>query len=171
MPTVERARELGAEMLALGDVATGDDARGRIARALDDGTALAIFRRMVEAQGGDPRVADDPIMILPRARHRTPVLAPTSAVVSGMRSRDLGVACVLLGAGRRKVTDRVDPAAGIELMAHLGDRVERGQPLAFLDHGDLPAAEVARAAELTTGAFDLGGVAPAPSSRILEVIR
>jgi pyrimidine-nucleoside phosphorylase len=169
--TRELTVELGAEMLALGGVASGDAARARIARALDDGSALALFGRLVEAQGGDARVIDRPREVLPRAKTRTPVLAPAAGVVSAMRSRDLGTAALLLGAGRKRTADAVDPSAGIELVAHLGDRVERGQPVAFLCHGDLPSDAVERAAALTIGAYDLGGSAPAPLSRILEVLR
>jgi pyrimidine-nucleoside phosphorylase len=169
--TRELTIELGAEMLALGKVAEGDEARRRIAGALDDGSALAVFRRVVAAQGGDPRVCDEPDAVLPRARHRTPVTASRGGVVATMRSRDLGTAGVLLGAGRKRVADAVDPAAGIELSCHLGDRVEPGQPLAFLCHGDLPADAVERAAELVRGAYDLGAAAATPSPRVLEVLR
>jgi pyrimidine-nucleoside phosphorylase len=169
--TRELTIELGAEMLALGGVASGAAARARIAGALDDGSALALFREVVAAQGGDPRAVDEPERVLPRAPRATPVPAPAGGVVAGMRSRDLGTAALLLGAGRKKVADAIDPAAGIELTCHIGDAVERGAPLAMLHHGDVGADVLARATELVAGAYDLGRAAPVAGSRVIEVLR
>jgi pyrimidine-nucleoside phosphorylase len=140
---------LGAEMLVLGGVAADQAAgRARIARALDDGTALERMRRCVAAQGGDPRACDD-YGRMPQPRRRAPVAAPGSGFVAGIDAEAVGVAAMRLGAGRLTKEDAVDPAVGILLHKKLGDRVERGEPLATLlmnDLGPEPAEAMVRAA-------------------------
>src|SRR3954471_2197670 len=107
--TRELTHVLGAEMLVLGGVAR-DPADGgpRIERALADGSALEVFRRLVEAQGGDPRVCDSPGAVLPRARYRDELTLPPGRIAA-IDSEALGTAAVLLGAGRRTTDDAIDP--------------------------------------------------------------
>jgi len=169
---------LGGEMLVLGGVASSaDDGRARIARALDDGSALALFRAVVAAQGGDPRVCDAPDDVLPRATETQPLPAPRAGVVAAIDAERIGLAALLLGAGRRTKEDAVDPAAGIVLGAQVGDHVDAGQPLAVFHRGALVAADpgrLAHATELATGAFairDAGEAVAPPHTRILEVLR
>jgi pyrimidine-nucleoside phosphorylase len=171
--TRELTVALGGEMLVLASlVRDAEEGRSRIARALDDGSALELFRRVVEAQGGDPRVVDDPDGVLPQPTRRTPVLAPDSGTVRAMASREIGVAAILLGAGRRVVSDSIDPSAGIELAVHLGDRVERGEPLAFLLSSRASDSDIAAARDMVTGAYRLGPAVSVPRfSRVLEVLR
>ena len=101
------------------------------AGALADGTALKIFLKMVEAQGGDLRVFDDL-----KASHKpgaTLVLnAWESGYVAEMDTMELGWAVQRLGAGREKAGESVDPYAGIEFHARRGDYVETGKPFATL---------------------------------------
>jgi pyrimidine-nucleoside phosphorylase len=171
--TRELTVALGGEMLVLaGLVRDAEEGRDRIARSLDDGSALEVFRKVVEAQGGDPRVVDDPDGVLPQARHRTPVLAPESGTVRALAARDIGIAALLLGAGRRRVEDVIDPGAGIELAVHLGDRVERGEALAFLLSSRASEADIAAARDMVAGAYRLGPATSVPRlSRVLEVLR
>lgn len=173
--TRELTVALGAEMLRLGNVATADDAAARIAAALDDGSALEVFRKLVEAQGGDPRVVDDPAGVLPAARGVTRIEAPADGVVATIDARAIGMAALHLGAGRRRKEDEVDPAVGLRVMAHVGDRVTRGQPLVELLHND---AGIDAASSLVRGAYSISpegdpGAAGAGRSktRILEVLR
>jgi pyrimidine-nucleoside phosphorylase len=139
---------LGAEMLVIGQVAA-DAAEGsvRIARALDDGSALERFQKVVEAQGGDPRVCDTPETVLPQVPGRKDVVAPRGGTLASVDAQAVGTAVVILGGGRRRTEDKVDPAVGIEVLARIGDRVERGQPLARIHHrGDSAEAEARLAA-------------------------
>ncbi len=162
---------LGAEMLALGGIDHGAD---KIAAALDDGRALAVFRKLVAAQGGDPRVCDAPAEVLPRAAVRIELTAPSAGVVSAIAAEPMGIAGVWLGAGRRAKEDAVDPAAGVLLRATCGQRVEPGQPIAELHHAATLADDrVAEARRLVAGAFTIDPAATpgAPPSRVLEVIR
>ncbi len=171
--TRELTVALGGEMLALaGLVDSTEEGKRRIACSLDDGSALELFRRVVEAQGGDPHVVDDPAGVLPQPTRRTPVVAGESGTVAAVAAREIGVAALVLGAGRRRVEDAIDPAAGIELTAHLGDRVEAGQPLAFLLSSRASDADIAAARDMVLAAYRVGqGAAVQPASRVLEILR
>ncbi|MBL1065736.1 thymidine phosphorylase [Streptomyces sp. 7-21] len=100
-------------------------------RALADGSAMDVWRRMIAAQGGDP---DAP---LPSARERHTVPAPASGVLTRLDAYGVGLAAWRLGAGRARKEDPVQAAAGVELHAKPGDRVTEGQPLLTL-HTDTP---------------------------------
>ncbi len=157
--TVAITLALGAEMLLLAGVERSRaKARGRVQSALSSGRALDVFRKMVEAHGGDVRALDDPSR-LPRARHRVAVPSKAAGVVTQVDALGIGLLAVAMGAGRTRVDQRVDPAVGIELAARVGDRVERGQPLAFLHlRGTANAAAFASAA---ARAFVVGRERPA----------
>ncbi|MBV8084328.1 MAG: thymidine phosphorylase [Chloroflexi bacterium] len=99
-----------------------------VMRTLHDGSAMVALRRMVEAQGGDPHVVDDP-SLLPQARLIRPLLAPQTGTIRGIHAELLGRAAVDLGAGRQSKADTIDAAVGFVLRAKVGDRVEKGQPL------------------------------------------
>ncbi|HEX6330612.1 MAG TPA: thymidine phosphorylase [Actinomycetota bacterium] len=105
------------------------EGRARAAAALDSGDAVESLRRMVDAQGGDPAVVDDPVGVLPRAPVVAPILASEDGVLSSVDAEALGRASGDLGAGRRKKGDPVDPAVGIVFETKIGDRVQRGQEL------------------------------------------
>ncbi len=159
---------LGAEMLLLGAVATDiADGRRRMERALDDGSALERFRQMVEAQRGDPRVADD-LSLLPQATQSLPVVAPSSGYVIGMNSRDIGVGAMTLGAGRRRAEDEIDPAVGVTIHKKIGDAVQAGEPLAEIHHNT--RGDLAEAKRLIQNAFEITEKPPAPRSLILDRI-
>jgi pyrimidine-nucleoside phosphorylase len=132
--TVELTRELGAEMALLGGaVATLDEGRLALSRVLADGSALDLFSRLIEAQGGDPLVCDLPER-LPAARELATVTAPREGYVSAIGPREVARAALEVGAGRRVQEDRIDPAAGVLLRVAVGEHVMAGQPLAELHH-------------------------------------
>lgn len=127
----ELSVELAAGMLFL---AGGGDLRAcriRAERSLGDGSAFRKFREMAEAQGGDASVLDDPSRY-GAAEASYPVTAPESGYVFSMDTEQCGEASVLLGAGREKLGDAIDPFAGFVLFKKTGDRVEKGEPLAVL---------------------------------------
>jgi thymidine phosphorylase len=174
LDTRELTVALGGEMLVLAGIAADPgDGRTRLAKVLDDGSALEIFRRVIEAQGGDPRVVDAPEEILPRPAKRIPVAAPESGTVRSLAAGGIGNAALLLGAGRRAAEDGVDSSAGIALAVHLGERVERGQPLAHLLTSTADGAAIAAAHDLVIAAYRFGAASSAPphSSLVLEVLR
>jgi pyrimidine-nucleoside phosphorylase len=136
---------LTAEMLVLAEAASSlEDGRRQAAAALDDGRALDMLRRVVEAQGGDARAIDEPER-LPRAPVRRTVAAKRSGRVA-MATRALGEAAVALGAGRAALGDPVDPRVGFVLAVSAGDRVEAGEPLCEVHAADEAAADRAVAA-------------------------
>ncbi|MFF9685071.1 thymidine phosphorylase [Streptomyces sp. NPDC014623] len=100
-------------------------------KALADGSAMDVWRRMISAQGGDPDAA------LPVAREQHVISAPSSGVLTRLDAYDVGVAAWRLGAGRARKEDPVQAGAGIELHARPGDTVTEGQPLLTL-HTDTP---------------------------------
>jgi thymidine phosphorylase len=123
---VELTLALAREMLDAAGLPDADPAK-----ALADGSAMDVWRRMISAQGGDPDAA------LPTSREQHVVTAAASGVVARLDAYDIGVAAWRLGAGRARKEDPVQAAAGVELHAKPGDRVEQGQPLLTL-HTDTP---------------------------------
>ena len=125
---------LGGEMLRLAGVAR-DTAEGerRVAEALDNGSALERFRAVVEAQGGDVRVVDDParLAVAPRS-HRIEAARDGWLVWRDVRA--VGNAVALLGGGRARVEDAIDPTVGLRFLARDGERVARGTPLVEILH-------------------------------------
>ncbi len=155
---------LAGEMLVLAGLAPNvAEARASAERALQSGAALAKFRAIVEAQGGDPATIDDPSR-LPRAPHVEPVLAGAGGFVAAIDSYALGELVVHLGGGRVRKEDVIDPAVGIVLARKVGDRVDAGQPLAFVHTRD--GAADARAA--LAGAYRIEPKAPVAPSLVLE---
>ena len=95
---------------------------------MDSGNAEAKLKEWIEAQGGDPRVVDDP-SLLPSAQHVHTITADRSGYVSGFDCRALGEAARALGAGRLHKDDVIDPAVGIEVLVEIGDQIEAGRPI------------------------------------------
>lgn len=132
---------LAAEMIVLGGVAddTGT-ATGIAAAALNDGRALEMMRAIIEAQGGNPIVLDDPA-ILPQAEARRVLHAERAGIVTTMDVRAIGEAAVELGAGRRSLGAAIDPAVGFYITVKPGDAVEKGQAIATVHARAGTAAE------------------------------
>ncbi|MFD5318102.1 thymidine phosphorylase [Streptomyces sp. NPDC127098] len=143
---VELTLALAREMLAAAGLPDADPAA-----ALADGSAMDRWRRMIEAQGGDP---DAP---LPTARETHTVTATASGVLTTLDAYAVGVAAWRLGAGRARKEDPVQAAAGVELHAKPGDRVTAGAPLLTL-HTDTPERFEPALAALEGDAI---GIAPA----------
>jgi pyrimidine-nucleoside phosphorylase len=120
---------LGAEMLLLGGVVKNrEEARRRMEVAISSGKAARKFADIIEAQGGDPRVVDDP-SLLPQAAECELFVAPHSGVVACIEPRTVGQGITRLGGGRTRVSDTVDPTVGFVITARPGDIVKAGEPL------------------------------------------
>jgi pyrimidine-nucleoside phosphorylase len=172
--TRELTAVLGAEMLVLAGIAKDpEDGRARIVKVLEDGSALDVFKKVVEAQGGDPRVCDAPGSVLPKPKHRDELVLRPGKIV-GIDSEALGIAALILGAGRRTKEDTIDPSAGLVVDAYLGEVITPGAPPSVMLHHSLDDSRVAEARVMIEKAFV---IAPADTpyehrhSRILEVIR
>jgi thymidine phosphorylase len=123
-------------------------------RALDDGTAAERFARMIEAQGGDPRVVEDPWAILPSAPVRHEVRLAAGGTLASVEAEELGRIAASLGAGRMKKGDPIDPAVGIEFFPKIGDRLDEGETVATIHARDEEAAS--QAADRVLGSLRVG---------------
>ena len=147
---------LAREMVAVAGVVVDPE------RLLDDGSAYAVFRAMIAAQGGDPDADLSP------GQHRSAVAASHAGIVTVLDAKSVGVAACRLGAGRLRKEDTVSVGAGVRCLVRQGDRVEAGQPLfeAFADDPD----HLADGTALLEQAVILGEVAPAGAPLVLERI-
>jgi thymidine phosphorylase len=164
---VEEVVELAAQMCLVGGVDSDPAAaRRRSSEALESGRALDVFTRMVEAQGGDARVVDDPAL-LPAAANVTQVLAPRAGFVTAVDALAIGDASRALGAGRVVAGAAIDPSAGIVLHATRGDAVQQGAPLAELHHG--PSVPLDECLARVASAFAIGDE-PLPSAPVIKAL-
>ena len=123
---------LGSKMIVAGGKADSiDDARDMIKAVIADGSALELFGKLIEAQGGNAAIIHD-VSLLPTAKYQIEVPALTSGYVTKMEADDIGVAAMLLGAGRATKDDEIDLAVGIVLGKKIGDAVQQGEPLAVI---------------------------------------
>lgn len=126
---IDLCLELAAWMFVLGSVSgTVSEGRKLAEKLISSGHALNKFREMINLQGGDSSVINDPSR-LPKAAHSLQVVSPASGYVDAIQCEHLGTACVLLGGGREKKEDCVDPAVGLAVHKKVGDQVSRGEPL------------------------------------------
>ncbi|MGA9509872.1 MAG: thymidine phosphorylase [Candidatus Sulfotelmatobacter sp.] len=143
--------ELAGWMLQLGGVAnTVAEGKKLSEELIASGKVLDKFRQMAELQGGDPRVIDDPLK-LPRAQHTMTLSSPRSGYLASLQCEQVGTACVILGGGRERKEDSVDPAVGIVLHKKVGDAVSIGEPLATVHYNEEALAH--RAMELLVKSY------------------
>ncbi|HET8933892.1 MAG TPA: thymidine phosphorylase, partial [Polyangiales bacterium] len=143
----------------------GREARDQLTQAIENGAALEKLKRVIQAQGGDPRVIDEPDR-LPRAPIRLPIHATRSGYVQSLEALTVGQIAQRLGAGRTRTNEPIDPAVGIVLRKKPGDRVQRGEPLAELHARTKASAKQEQAA--LTAAFKLGPTKPKIPKLVIE---
>lgn len=159
---------LGRHMLILGGVARDEvDARQRLERVVANGAALAKFREIVAAQGGDVRAIDEPSR-LPQAKLQVPLSASRAGVVGDVDAMGVALAALRLGAGRAKASDQVDPAVGVSGLVKMGERVNVGDTLAVIHANDEAALADARA--MLAQAIVVGDTMPDVPPLIAEVL-
>lgn len=156
---------LGAEMLRLGGrVRDPEEGRQLLRERLRDGAGLDKFREMIQAQGGDPSVVEDPDR-LPKAPVTVEVASEEDGYVQAVDAEALGRVAMALGAGRSRKEDPVDPAVGLVVLAKKGSRVHRGDVLAVVHARTREAA--AAAARAVAQAYRLGPTTVAPRPLVL----
>jgi thymidine phosphorylase len=147
---LEVTRRLSAELLVMGGLANNETtALDQVDTALSSGRALTQFARMVAALGGPNDFVERPLHYLASAPIQLPVTAKRSGFVAGMSTRDIGLAVVELGGGRRKATDVIDHRVGFSQFAQFGQQVQAGDILAVVHAADMAAAEHAQRTLLT----------------------
>ena len=133
---------LGGQMLlAANRVTSLEEGKALLQAQIDSGRALEVFKTFLANQGGDTRIVDNPDL-LPQARYHIPFLAQSSGLVSQWVADEVGVAAMMLGAGRETKEDIIDPAVGIELCVKVGDSIQAGQPLAIIHSNREEVSEV-----------------------------
>src|SRR5467141_1611371 len=156
---IELCLELAAWMLFLGDrVKTVAEGKQLSKQLIDSGKALEKFRQMVGLQGGDARIVDNPQQ-LPQAKHKTDVVSPKSGYVTAMQCEQAGTACVILGGGRERKEDSVDPSVGFVLHKKVGDPVRAGEALCSIHYNSEDRA--VRAKRLLEDSYQITDTAPA----------
>jgi thymidine phosphorylase len=144
-------------MFLLGNrVQTIDEGRTLAEQMISSGEAREKFREMIRLQGGNADVIDDP-GLLPQASHKADVKSTASGFVTGFMTEQIGTAGVLLGGGRAKKEDSVDPAVGIIIHKKTGDRVSAGELLCTVHYNS--AERLEQAAPLIQQSYRIG---PAP---------
>ena len=120
---------LGSQMVVLAERAnTLEEARQLLNEAIENGSALDKFKTFLENQGGDASVVDSP-ELLPTAEYQIDYKAKSSGVVSELIANEIGVASMMLGAGRQTKDDDIDLSVGIVLNKKVGDKVNAGESL------------------------------------------
>jgi pyrimidine-nucleoside phosphorylase len=146
---VEVTLALAAEMIMMAGVVKDVAVAGEMLhKKLASGEALRKFEEMVAAQGGELRRE------LPRAKFVEPVRSPVTGVVQAIACDEIGYAVIALGGGRKQAGEAIDFAAGFERPKKLGERVEAGEPLAWMHHND--AKRAAEAAAMVRRAYTVG---------------
>jgi len=162
----ELCHELAGWMFLLGDrVATVEAGKHFAKELIDSGKALEKFREMVELQGGDARVVDDPKR-LPQAQLKADVVSPRRGYVTAIQCEQAGTACVILGGGRERKEDAVDPAVGFVLNKKVGDPISAGEPLCSVHYNS--EARGARARALLQESYQIGDAPPAATRPLVH---
>ena len=150
--------ELAGWMFYLGERTTTVAEGKRLAEELiASGAAMKTFRTMVELQGGDTGVLDDQAR-LPQAKHQLVVTSPKDGYVAAIACEQVGTACVILGGGRERKEDSVDPSVGQVLHKKVGDAVSKGEPLCTIHYNAEDRA--ARARKLMQESYRIEDAAP-----------
>ena len=107
-----------------------DEASKLVKENIENGKALEKFRQMISYQGGDPRVIDD-YSLLPIAKEKIEIKAKKDGYIARVEALKVGVAAMLLGAGRENKDEDVDPGVGIQVLKNVGDKVKKGDVLGY----------------------------------------
>ncbi|OGX80372.1 MULTISPECIES: pyrimidine-nucleoside phosphorylase [unclassified Exiguobacterium] len=162
------ALTIAGHMAVLGEFyKTFDEAYADLERRMADGHALEVFRQFVAAQGGDASLVDD-VTKFPQAQFETTFVAKTAGYVESIIADEVGVAAMLLGAGRATKDDLIDFAAGITLEKKVGDKVEAGDVIAVLRSN---IEDMSSALERMDHAYTIGATQPEARPLVHAVIQ
>jgi len=160
--------ELAARMIFLGKKEpTLDEARRTAEHRMLDGSGYKKFKQAVAAQNGNPQALDK-FELLPNATGMREITSPRGGYITSIDAQDIGTASNMIGAGRDKKEDAIDPAVGIILEVKIGEKVDAGSVLCRLYH--TKEDRVDEAAEMVEDAFRISGQKPEERELILEVV-
>jgi thymidine phosphorylase len=168
-PVLDLSLELSAHMLVLSHVDESlAAARDRLRKILDSGEALECFRQNVTAQGGEPRVCDDPAGFLPLVKDSFKVESPRSGFVTKINTAEIGHAIAAIGGGRVRIDDAIDPAVGFIAEARIGDGVSNGSTIGTVYCVD--ASKAKEAGERIRAAYEIGDQSPTEIPHLLREV-
>jgi pyrimidine-nucleoside phosphorylase len=163
----EVAISVAAYMALLGKVYSSfEEAHAAVKEIINNGKALDTFRIFIANQGGNPDIVDHP-ELLPTAAHHIEVMAQTAGFVQQIEAEQIGIAAMLLGAGRAKKEDQIDYSVGITLNKKIGDAVQSGESICTLHANRENVQDVI---DLIHGAYVIADAKPAPVQLIYDVI-
>ncbi|MEP7340134.1 MAG: thymidine phosphorylase, partial [Acidobacteriota bacterium] len=164
----ELCLELAAQMIVVGGLETDlDKARQQSREAITSGKAMEKFKAVIEAQGGDPRVCDDP-KLLPRAAKQQVITATRAGFIASIETEEIGRIVMDWGGGRRRLEDKIDYGVGLYVHAKLGDEVKAGEPLVTAYFNDESRLEEMQARLLA--AYRIEDAPPPPQELIKATI-
>jgi pyrimidine-nucleoside phosphorylase len=160
--------ELAARMIFLAKkTPTLEEARRLAVQLLVDGSGYRKFKEAVIAQGGNPQALDK-FELLPNATGMREITSPRAGYVSLIDAEDIGIASNMIGAGRDKKDDAIDPAVGIILEVKVGEKVDAGSVLCRIYYTKEDRVE--EAADMVEDAFRISTLKPDERELILEVV-
>lgn len=163
----EVAISVAAYMSVLGKVFnTFEEAQGAVRDIITKGKALDTFKRFIASQGGDSRVVDQP-ELLPKAAYQVEVKATQVGFINEIQAENIGIAAMLLGAGRAKKEDFIDYAVGLTLNKKIGDAVLVGESICTIHANRVNVEEVEA---MIVDAYKITSTKPAPKQLIYDVI-
>ncbi len=129
-----------------GKAKTMKEAESKALEVIENGQALKVFEKMIKAQGGQTAFIND-YSKLPVASEKTTFKAKSNGFIKVIPCKEMGMHCVSLGGGRRKSSDKVDPAVGIILKKKVGDKVKKGEEILEIVHHKKQKKEVSNILE------------------------
>ena len=167
-PLMQVSFRLAGYMLKLsGIVSDAESAVPMLEKAIESGEGLARLRAMLEEMGGDVRFVDDPNLLV-RVSRIVPVYPEKAGYIGAIDAKSIGTAALMIGAGRAKVTDRIDPAVGILMKKRYGDRVTENEPYAYIYVND--ETHLAEAEKYLASAVTFTDEAPEELPLIYDVV-
>lgn len=131
-PLMQVSFVLAGRLLMLSNIAsTQEEAEIMLKKEVEDGSGFTRLRSMLEEMGGDVRYVDDPNLLV-RTKRIVPIYKDCTGYIKKLDAKSIGLAALLLGAGREKAGDTVDPAVGILMKKRCGDRIEKDEPIAYM---------------------------------------
>ena len=168
-PVLELSLELSAHMLVLAHVDNSlDAARERLQKIVSSGGALECFRENVEAQGGDPRVCDDPDRFLPLVTETFKVESPRSGFLTKVDTAEIGHAIAAIGGGRVRIDDRIEPTVGFVAEVKIGEPVSTGTSLGHVYCRD--EAKAREAVWRIQASYDIGDQPPSEIPALVKEV-
>jgi pyrimidine-nucleoside phosphorylase len=168
-PVLDLSVELAAHMLVLSNVDESlDAARDRLRKIVSSGKALECFRQNIAAQGGEPRVCDDPAAFLPLVTESFKVESPRSGFVTKVNTSEIGHAIAAIGGGRVRIDDTIDPTVGFITQARIGDGLEEGAAIGIVYCRDHSSAQ--EAGKRIQAAYEIGEQSPQEIPQLLREV-